>query len=416
MSVLVLTALLSAPDIFFISVDTLRTDRLGCYGYTHDTTPHIDALAEKGLLFEDMVCEIPLTSPSMGAMMSSRIPRTTGAVRNGLPMPKAVPLVAERFQQAGYETVCVQSNWVLKGEMSGLSRGFEVYDDGFKKRRWGFMVAERRAPDVNKVALKQLAERDPDRPLFMWIHYSDPHAPYRWHRDHNPRNDRLGSLSKEEKFSARYDSEVAFTDAHIGALLEALPKENAFVVFVADHGESLNEHGYMGHGRRIYQQMMSIPFIVTGPGIEAGRTNAPARGIDLGPTLLSLAGLDPWPGMAGLNVLAERPSDARSRPIETYAGAVLTGRGSEKSLGKSNPMRQGIIAEGWKIILEGDQAELFHLAEDPHEIDDLAEINPVRAEALRKMVEEWTAAHPQMDLTGTLSDDDVDALKALGYL
>ena len=152
------------PNIVLLSVDTLRADHLGCYGYKLDTSPRIDQFAKQALLFEDCVCEVPLTNPSFGAMLSSRYPRTTGTVRNGLKMPASVPLITQAFRTAGYQTACVQSNWTLRAGLSRLERGFDIYRDDFETKRWGVMKGERYADKVTQVAIEILEDRDKDAP------------------------------------------------------------------------------------------------------------------------------------------------------------------------------------------------------------------------------------------------------------
>ena len=119
---LLIASIFSAPNVILISMDTLRAENLGCYGYGSPTSPHIDALAARSVVFDDVVCEVPLTGPSFCAMLTSRYPRGTGVTRNGIPLPEGVPTVAEIFSGAGYETMCVTSNWTLKGKLSGLDR------------------------------------------------------------------------------------------------------------------------------------------------------------------------------------------------------------------------------------------------------------------------------------------------------
>lgn len=406
----------SPPNVVLLSVDTLRADRLGVYGYPYDTTPNLDAFAEDALLFEDAVCEIPLTGPIMGSMLSSRYPRMNGMTRNGLRMPDNVPLVAELFQEAGYRTWCVQSNWTLKAHLSGMDRGFDHYDDDFGRRRWGIVSPERRGEEVTRLALERLAEQEPDQPFFAWIHYSDPHAPYRMRRGHNPQGRRAWRLPREERVAVRYDSEVAFTDAQIGKILEALP-ENTAVLFVADHGESLYEHNYIGHGRRIYQPGMHIPLMIQGPGVAPGRTDVPVTGIDIGPTLLALADIEPMPTMLGYNLLAETPPRDRVRFLETYGGAVPRLPGVKGMLAQAAPMRQGLIQEGWKLITGGNRAELYNLAEDPGELRNLATQEPEKLEALRAKLDAWDTETVHAEAEGdVLSEDDRAALESLGYL
>lgn len=416
----ILAAVLSAPNLVFISVDTLRADHLGCYGYPYDTSPNLDSLSTASLVFDDMVCEVPLTSPSFCAMMSSRFPRSTGTTRNGLRLPEGIPTVAEQFHAAGYETICVQSNWTLKASLSGLDRGFDVYEDAFRKKRWGFIKAERDADEVTRIALELLASRDIQKPLFAWFHYSDPHAPYKLHRNFNVAKSMKGMDRKTRKIRVNYDSEIAYTDANIGRLLEALPKENTFVVFVGDHGESLFEHGYLGHGRRIYQNGLHIPFMIRGPGVAAGRSAFPARGIDVGPTLLALAGLEPMPGMMGVDLLsgaAGLDGAGRARVVETYGGAVPRLPGARAIMAGRPPQRQGVLLDGWKLILDGQKAELFELGRDPKEERNLADTYPERTAELRRLVQQWDKSIARVSGTrAKLSEDDIEALRSLGYV
>ena len=413
-----LLATAASPDIYLISVDTLRADHLGCYGYTLPTSPNIDRLAAESLLFEDFICEVPLTGPSFGAMMTSNYPRTTGATKNGIRIPDWAPTVAEHLKAAGYETVCVQSNWTLKSKLSGLDRGFDIYDDDMDSKRWGVLKPERLGDDVLKRSLKLIEERDPAKPMFAWFHFSDPHAPYKMHKKHNPSGKRTAGMSETDSARARYDSEIAFTDVQIAQLLEAITEENAYVVFVGDHGESLYEHDYLGHGRRIYQTGLHVPFMIRGPNIEPGRTDVPARGIDLGVTVLSLAGLEVLKGMKGLDLLEPDsvPHD-RVRVVETYGGAVPQIAGIREMLANDPPMRQSVLIEEWKLIELGPRTELFNIANDPKELENRAKEMPEQVAELSDLIEAWSTTHQRGDADeATLNEDDLEALESLGYL
>ena len=417
LAVCVAAAHLAAPNVVFLSVDTLRADHLGCYGYPLDTSPNIDALVREGLRFDDCLSEVPITSPSFCSMITSRYPRTTGTTRNGLPMPAHVPTVAEGFRGAGYATFCVQSNWTLKADLCGLDRGFDTYEDGFHKKRWGFLKSERYADEVTDIAIELLEARDPSRPFFCWIHYSDPHAPYRFHKAFHPAQKKLRKMDEVAQVRARYDSEIAFTDHHLGRLLDALPRENTFVLFVADHGESLHEHDYLGHGRRIYQTGVHIPLAIRGPGITAGVEATPARGIDVGPTLLGLAGLGRPPGMLGMDLLHDAVPADRARVIETYGGAVPKLPGARAVMTARPPMRQGVTRNEWKLILRGPRTELFNVREDPMEETNLAGEMEARVRELTTLVETWSVEHPEGSAEeAELDQDDLEALEALGYL
>lgn len=414
---LLLAAAIAAPNVILISVDTLRADHLGFYGHAHPTSPNLDQLAERSLVFDDMICEIPLTGPSFAAMMTSQFPRMTGVTRNGLKLPEDIPTVAEIFSAAGYETICVTSNWTLKTKLIALNRGFEVYDDAFHERRWGVLKSERGAEEVTALALENLLRRDPARPLFAWFHYSEPHAPYEMQKEFKVSSKSDWPDDKGARIKVKYDSEIAFTDHWIAKLLEALPREDTYIVFVGDHGESLEEHGYVGHGRRIYQPGLRIPFMVAGPGIEAGRTRAPMRGVDIGVTMLALAGLEPAPGMVGIDATSGDLPAQRARVIETYGGAVPNLPGAKAVMGDRGPRIQGILLDGWKLILNGKRTELFNLTDDPFEIVDLARQHPERVERLRGAILAWSdrVARRGPD-EAELSDEDIEALESLGYI
>ncbi|MBI2433265.1 MAG: sulfatase [Candidatus Hydrogenedentes bacterium] len=406
----------TAPNVVLLSVDTLRADRLGCYGYDPPTSPHLDAFAQEARLFENVVCEVPLTAPSFASMLSSRYPRMTGLTRNGLRMPGGVPLVQEEFQKAGYQTFCIQSNWTLKRKLSALDRGFDHYDDAFHNKRWGIIKPERDAEEVTRLTVALLNSRDASKPFFAWIHFSDPHAPYKLHRTHNPQDKRTGRLDKVEKVGVKYDSEVAYTDAHIRQVLEALPEGTA-VLFVADHGESLWEHDYLGHGRRIYQDGLHVPLMIRAPGVAPGRTAVPARGLDIAPTLLGLAGLTPPPTMLGVDLLRQPPPSDRVRIVETYGGAVPKLPGAKAIMGDAKPMRQGVLAGPWKLVLGSGRPELYRLDQDPWEVDNRASAEPDHVARLKEMISSWDTATAHAQEEGAaLSDADIEALRSLGYV
>lgn len=414
---ILLATFLAAPNIVVISADTLRADHLGCYGYPIATSPNIDALAAESLLFDDMICEVPLTAPSFCSMWTSRFPRLIGVTRNGMRLGEEIPVTAEIFDAAGYFTVCVQSNWTLKAKLSGLERGFDVYEDGFHEKRWGLVKAERSADEVTKTAVEALGKWDRKQPLFAWIHYSDPHAPYKSHDDFNVHKDQPRDRSRAGKVTRGYDSEIAYMDAQIATLLAALPTEDTFIVFVGDHGESLWEHDYLGHGRRIYQDNLHIPFLVHGPGVAPGRSSSPARGVDVGPTVLGLAGLQPMPGALGVSLVNAPPDAGRARVVETYGGAVFKVPGVKAMMADAGPQRQGVLLNGWKLVLAGRDAELFQPSVDPKELDNLALEQPARVAQLRALIEEWD--HAIASMTGEqaeLTNADREALKSLGYV
>jgi len=422
MNLIVLPILLSslaAPNVVFITVDTLRADHLGAYGFERNTTPNLDRLAAESLLFEDMTCEQPQTGPSLIAMHCSRVPRLTGAIRNGVPLPPGTPTAAMVFADAGYDTAAIVSNWNLKPNLSGLNPGFAHYDADFGKGRFGRERHEMTADVVTDRALAWLAARDAAKPMFFWVHYMDPHAPYLSKRGFE---EQLGHESATTKRTdppeERYQTEVAFVDQQIQRLLDALPNEDTYILFTADHGESLGEHGEWGHSRYLYQTTMHVPFFIHGPGIEAGRSKAPVRGIDIGPTLLGLAGLTPPTSMLGMDLQKQLPEADAPRIFETYGGEVPRGENVRDTLANRPPQRQSIIQEGWKLIVNDEKSiELYNLADDPAEERNIAGDFPEMRDALHQQLKAWHEQTPRNQSTAKdLSEADLQRLEANGYL
>lgn len=406
-----------APNVVLLSVDTLRADFLGCYGCPWDISPNIDRLAEQSLIFDDACCETPLTAPSFSAMFTSRYPRMVGVIRNGMGVAGNVEVVTESIHDAGYYTFAVQSNWTLKGRLSGLNRGFDRYDDDLEHRRWGIFNGERRAEAVTESALKLLRERPRDKPFFAWVHYSDPHGPYRYNSKYSPVRRGLRDMNRTDRVRVKYASEVAYTDHHIGLLLEALP-ENTNILFVADHGESLYDHGYLGHGRDLHQPGLHIPLFIHAPEMAPGRSSLPVEALDVGPTLLGLAGLPAAKFALGVNVMEYRDLKDRPRFMETYGGAVPRLPGAETFLRQTSPVFQAVVWQGWKLIRPKDRdGVLYHLSEDPGELRNVRHKNPEKFKELDGLLDQWNNAHPRgVENASEMTDEDLEALKALGYV
>ncbi len=406
-------------SVIILSVDTLRSDRLGTYDYHHDTSPNIDRLLQRGVVFDNAMTNVPLTSPSFCSMFTSRYPHETGSIRNGIPMVDGIPTLAAIFKSRGFHTAAVISNWPLKARLSNLDQGFDIYDDDFHQKRWLFFNDERDAEDVTEHALEWL-ESSPREPFFAWIHYSDPHQPYVKHKKF--------MFEKSSSASARYDSEVAYADFHIGRLLEALRErgllDRSLLVFLADHGESLGEHDYTGHGRKVYQPSMAIPFALLGPGIPSGtRSDALVQLLDLGPTVLSFAGIEVPEDMRGRDLLpgvtgrGEYPSDTIY--YETYPGSATELESVEVLLKK--PIWVGYRKGPRKLMysVRFKRWESYDLARDPKELDNLVKLRDPgfkeRSDELMAWYREWED-ETVVGNVGVMTEEDREKFKALGYI
>ena len=319
------------PDVLLITVDTLRADRLGCYGYVRPTSPHIDRLAAEGALFEHAFTTLPRTTQSVASIVTGRYPKSHGARGLFSSLSPANLTLAEILKEAGYDTAAFVSNLFLQPGQ-GFEQGFDRYDN--PPERWDGDSAR----EITASALKWLKSRAHDRPFFLWVHYLDPHWTYR----PSPPFDRLfdpgfsgpftlyddldaGRLTKGqvifenrlpprqvEHVAALYDGEIAQVDAALGPLLDFVARPEApptLVVFTSDHGESLGEHGYyFAHGEYLYQETLRVPLLFGFPGrIAPGmRIDALAENVDVAPTIVSLLGIDRLQGVDGRPLLVAK--------------------------------------------------------------------------------------------------------------
>jgi len=304
------------PDLWLVTVDTLRADRVGAYGAEDARTPVFDRLAEQGRLFEQATTPFPRTTPALGSLMTGLRPARHGSRDVGQPVRSGTTL-AEILQEAGYATLAVSANPVA-GRKQNLHRGFDVFVGRGELPRRG------RAEIVTERLLELAARAPEDRPLFAWAHYLDPHFTYDPPPEYEPedappcrrlmRRTKSGVLHLGSVFYNRrgvaaraldsctglYDGEIAYADAEVGRLLEGLrrirPRE-ALVVWTSDHGENLGEDGlYYDHGPSVHDAGLRVPLVLAGPGVAPGRDAGVLRLQDLQPTLLALLGVEPPEG------------------------------------------------------------------------------------------------------------------------
>ena len=421
--------LAAAPNILLVSVDTLRADRLSSYGYRRNTTPRIDELLARGVRFSDARTIEPLTAPALASMLTSLPPHEHGASRNGLRTRSKLVSFSKILGRRGYTTAAFVGNWTLQDRLTGLGEHFESYDSVLNHKRWlGLVKGEATAEDLNERALDWLEghlEAPRRKPFLLWVHYVEPHAPYQLH---SAMLEQLEiPFSAEIEGSDRYDTEVAWVDARIGELLDAVfgqvAREDTLVVFVADHGESLGEHGYWGHGRHAYDATLSIPMGLVWEGrIEPGVRTEPALIVDLAPTLLSAAGLDTpefFQGFDWLPVLDGEATAPADRPMlfQAHRGTVLSKENPAKA--RQRGLLEVARIEGQRkeiVRVSKGRRQVYDLAQDPGETDNLAEgeVSPELAswlEEVRRGLELADGLPPP-----ALSDEDLEAMRALGYI
>jgi choline-sulfatase len=391
------------PSVVLISIDTLRADRLGCYGRAEAESPAIDGLAAQGVRFARAYSPLPLTLPAHATLLTGLQPPGHGLVDNGLTVADlGAPTLAERLQAAGYDTGGFVAAFVLN-RVFGLDRGFLHYDDGPPEQtemRDAFHgVADAR--ERLDAALAWLA-RPRDRPFFLFLHLYDVHAP---HVAPGPFAQRFASHP--------YDGEVAYVDSQVRRLLDVLEARgltgHTLVVLTADHGESLGEHGEEGHGVFVYDATLHVPLVFRLPGrLPAGRVIQEAVELaDVAPTVLDLVGLAPT-----------TPSHGRARLGPRGAGqGVLWAQSDYPELHYGWARLRSVREGAWKYI-EAPRPELYDLSRDPAEAKNQAAERPdavARMASTLKAVEaELSRARPASAPKGP--DEETRArLAALGY-
>jgi arylsulfatase A-like enzyme len=415
--------------VAIITVDALRADRLSCYGYGRPTSPAIDDLLRGGVRFDAARADEPLTSPSMCSMITGIEPQEHAATRNGLRMREGLDSLPKVLAAHGWTTAAFVSNWTLKDNLTRLGEHFDYYGEVFTRRRWfGLLNSEATAEDVTDEALGWVSNHTSSPsapPLFLWVHFVEPHAPYRFHSEYAAR---LGITDKDPKRSDRYDTEVAAADAAVGRLLRGLETHFApdemIVVFAADHGESLGEHDYWGHGRYLYEPSLRVPLGIRWKGtVEQRVIERQATILDIAPTILGLLGIEAPSEFAGLSWAAaaeggELPSE-RTLCYQAHKGAVHGEHDDERARSKGL-LSVGIVSGDRKEILQIKNGEhlLFDLATDPAELVSLVPADAQPSDPLLECLGRVSEGLGALDrlTTKKLDDETVEQLRVLGYI
>jgi arylsulfatase A-like enzyme/tetratricopeptide (TPR) repeat protein len=391
------------PNLLLVTIDTLRADRVGAYGYALASTPTLDGIARRGVRFAKADSAVPLTGPSHSTILTGQYPPVHGVRDNVVfTLDAKHPTLATLLKAEDYRTAAFVAAYPVAGSF-GFARGFDRFEEGFHETPVAGQGAERPANEVADAALGWLAQ-PASGPFFLWLHFYDPHAPYR------PPAPWAG------RFPGRpYDGEIAFTDGQLGRVLDGLRaaghEEDTLVVVLSDHGESLGDHREATHAILVYESTLHVPWLMAGPGLVGGRVVDERVGtVDLLPTVLRLLDINPPAGLPGRDLGAAIRGE-RLSPEPLYA---------ESLFGRLNcrwsSLRAWTVGD-WKLV-EGGRSELFNLAEDPAESRDLAATEPMR---VRRMREALQAALRRMAPGGdrartvSISAEQEDKLRSLGY-
>ena len=420
----------SLPPILILTLDTTRADHLGFYGYFRDTSPNLDILASKSMVFDDAIAPMATTLPSHLSLMTGLQPLEHGTLANVLhggtrfvPGPN-VQTFAQLARDLGYQTGAFVSAIPLE-HGTGVERGFNGYD--YPKPSEGF----RPGNETVHRAIQWLERIDKDEPWLLWVHLFDPHNPYVVHENYRFGGDEAvqSKWIAERQISARsfrptgeavetipatdaYDSEIAFMDAQIGALMLTITKmgEHPAILVVGDHGEGLGQHGQPGHGR-VWHEQLRVPMMMHVPGGPVGRFEDTVGIIDAIPTFLEQLDFPRTESFlaqaSGVNVLAE-----------SVAPRVIYSRQSDRQSSQfGQPSTVSLTSNDSKVIVAAGQSALhFDRLNDPHELNpgngdhQIEIIRAIEATQRERAIELGQAE------AAAVSDDTLEQMKALGYI
>ena len=400
------------PNVVLVTLDTTRADRMGFLGSTRGATPQLDLLAKESVVFERAYAQAPITTVSHATILSGTLPQLHKVNDFGVPLPAALPYLPALLRAEGYRTAAFVGSLILdprNGLAPGFDRGWDVYDAGFKARRGKesrYDTMERRGGEVVSRALAWLAANAKAGPFLLWVHLYDAHDPY------DPPEPWKARFAK-----APYDGEIAYVDALLGKLVAGLRAgqqlERTALVVLADHGESLGEHGESTHGVFLYDSTLHVPLLVRLPGAKYPGRRVPARVslVDVLPTVLEAVGLKPPPAVQGESLLplvtAVKPGDRASYAETDYPKRAF----GWSSLGS------------WRIekflFVKSPRRELYDLGADPTARRNLAEERSSVADRIQEQMEAFraqTGGSATASAESPLDPALAERLAALGYV
>jgi len=427
------------PDcnVILITIDALRPDHLGCYGYERNTSPNIDKLAKEGVLFTQAISQSSFTNPALPSLMTSMYPDVHGVRGWGDYINPLILTWAQFLNNNGFYTgaICAEDFFVA---ILGLEGGFDTLSKGID------LTAE----NITREAVLWL-EKNKDKKFFLWLHYFDPHEPYRppTHIKIEPENVRfkdddkqvpilnerpsdpdiyggLGGIAEyavvegmrdKGYYILLYDKEIKYVDEQIGILLKNLEElgldKNTLIIITADHGEALGEHNlYFTHGMFLYDELLKVPLIMVGGFLPKNEIiKAQVESIDILPTIMDILRINyNKRGIEGISLLPTLYSKNKNDKYgESYAFSEFEDKKSIRS-------------PEWKLIYtsNSEEYELYNLKEDPQELNNLADIEKDQFKLMKEKLEEWVSREKEniSSLTKPLDEETKEKLRSLGYL
>ncbi len=446
----------AAPDpskprrnVVLISLDSLRADHVGAYGYKRDTSPSFDRFAKDGVLFRNAISTSSWTLPTHLTMFTGRSQLSHGVVVDTLVLSTAIPTLGQIFKEAGYSTAGFVSGPYVGGHY-GYARGMDTYTDF--SASWGKGAEARAAilsPTINENALEWLDRQKRNEPFFLFLHYFDIHydfvppAPYdkMFDPDYTGTMDGKFFIERDDVHAkmdprdldhirALYDGEIRFTDEHVGRILDKLKAIGAWddtvILITSDHGDEFFEHGNKGHHRTVYDEVLRIPFALRLPGGEhRGKTvDEQVSLLDVFPTLLDAAGFHLPSDVEGESLAAWLRGERSTR--EAIYSDFYDKRGFNLQVARRTPVEKTIQHFNRITHPKRGSLEYYDLATDAAESDNRAAEHPAETASAIEAMTTWldrrwhTHRHTEIQTAGTASieidDETQERLKALGYV
>jgi arylsulfatase A-like enzyme len=436
----------SRPDFLLITIDTLRADALAPYGGAGNRTPAIARLADEGTVYKSATAPMPFTRPTHGSILTGLYPDQHGVLNNAQVLPEHLVTLAECLREVGYQTAGFVGAKLL-GRDSGIAQGFNTFEAPQDK-------LEIRAETVVERALDWLNGADQDRPVFLWIHFFDPHQPYNppseFRRGINPEKskriplidwvtlDRIARNHDGEipvgvlKHAKRlYRGEVEYTDWCVGNLLRGFDElrdpESSMVILTSDHGECFENGIYFEHADCLFEGGVHVPLIVRYPGGGGGGLRVARRvsNIDITPTVLrqaslplpdSLAGrpLDDVSSDAEFRYILVRPPALRSPDTIPPRARVIRSVAGDAVAAATDPRTRGVVDREWKYLFAPGSDRLFLL---PDESSNRAASDPAVQAQLRQALSDVLRRFPAASPAPEADDEEtIKMLEALGYV
>lgn len=394
-------------NLLLITLDTTRADRIGCYGDLAARTPALDALARRGVLFQNCYSPVPLTLPAHCSIFTGRWPIAHGVRNNGsYKLVDAEQTMAEKLSSAGYDTAALIAVYVLKSKF-GLAQGFDLYDDQLGYEEKAGNIDANITADLVYAKFREWLGRTRDKPFFLWAHFYDPHKPYA------PPPAYLQAAAGDA-----YRGEVAYMDHYIGRMIADLKEkqllERTVIVVAGDHGEGFGEHGEKGHGIFCYDESMKVPLIFANDQLlkKPARIRQAVSLVDIMPTVLEMLGVSAAENSQGASLVAAMAGATEKTPRPLYLETMY---GQE--LNNWAPLT-GLLKGQFKYI-SLPQAELYDLGTDGAEKDNLFFKKNRLAREMDRELARFIAVHGSQregDARTTLHADDKKKLAALGYI